>query len=79
MAPKNEASLAAIMVQNVGLPDWRLLGRNFPRIFRESRTNHWELMVPDFWTLITDTNAPFFGYFRRPSTGVEMAPKMRNS
>ena len=75
MDPKNEASLAAIRGQNVGIPDWRLVGRNFPRIFRKSWTNRWGLKVPDFRTLITDKNAPFFGDFRRPGTGVEMDPQ----
>ena len=75
MAPGNEASLAAIRGQNVGIPDWRLVGRNFPRIFRKSWTNHWELKVPDFRTLITAKNASFFGDFGRSGTGVEMAPK----
>ena len=31
MAPQNEASLAAIRGHNVGIPDWRLVGRNFPQ------------------------------------------------
>ena len=59
MAPENEASLAAIRGQNVGIPDWRLVGRNFPMIFRKSWTNHWEFTVPDSRALITARNASF--------------------
>ena len=53
----NEASLAAIRYQNEGRRDRRWMGRDFPRIFRKSRPDHWDLTVSDFWTLITDTNA----------------------
>ena len=48
MAPKNKASFSEIRAQNGGLPDWRLFGRNFPRIFRSSRADRWELNVPYF-------------------------------
>ena len=29
-----------------GLPDWWGIGQDFPRNFRKSRTNRWELTVP---------------------------------
>ena len=74
----NEESLAAIRVQNSGRQDWRI-GRNFPRIFRKSRTDHWELMAPDSRTLIAAKNASFFGDFRRAGIGVEMDPEMRHA
>ena len=63
------------MVQNVGLPYWRSVGRNFPGIFRKSWTNRWELKVPDFLTLISDKNASFPGHFGRTGIATEMAPK----
>ena len=77
--PENEASLSAIRAQNEGRPEWRWNVHNSPMIFRESWANHWELTVPDFRTLIAAKSASFFGHFRRPDTGVEMAPKMRHT
>ena len=64
MDPKNDASLAAIRGQNVGIPDRRWVGRNFPRISLKSWTDRWKLMVPYFRTLITAKNASFCGDFR---------------
>ena len=44
--------MAEIGVRKEGLPDWRRIGRDFPRIARKSRTNHWELMGPSSCALI---------------------------
>ena len=73
---ENEASLAAIRGQNVGLPDCWRVGRNFPRISLKSRTDRWELMAPDSRSLISARNASFFVDFWRSSIGVEMAPEI---
>ena len=56
---KNEASLAEIRVEIEGLLYWRRIARDFPRNFRESRTNRWELTGPSFWTLIAAKDIPF--------------------
>ena len=48
----------------MGRSDWWWIGRNFPRIFRKSWADRWELMVPVFRTLIADRDASFFGDFR---------------
>ena len=55
---KNEASLAAIMVQREGLPDWWRIGREFPTIFRKSRTDRWELTGIPSPPLIANTDTP---------------------
>ena len=57
MDPENEAYLAAIMAQKEGRPDWRWVGRDFPRVFRISRANHWGLTEPDYWALSAAKNA----------------------
>ena len=75
---ENEVSLAAIRAHKEGRPYWWWIGRDFPRISRISRTDRWELTAPYFPTLIAAKNASFFGDFRRPVIGVEMAPKMRH-
>ena len=75
---RNEASLAVISSQNMGLPDWRLLGLNIRRAPRKSRTTHWELKVPGFRILIADTNAFFVEIFGRPVLGAKGPRKMRH-
>ena len=75
----NEASLAEIMAPKYGRPDCWWVGRDFPRIARRSWANHWELTVPDFWTLIADRNASFLAILGDPVSGVAMAPEMGHS
>ena len=74
---ENEAFLAAIWDQYVGIPEWRSAGRNIPWFPLKSRPVHWELTVPDFRNLVEAKNATFSGDFRRPGTSVEMSPGMR--
>ena len=76
--PRNEASLAAIMVQKEGLHNWRWIGRAFRRTFRKSLAIRWELTVPDSRALIAAKNASFPGHLGRSDIGIEMAPKMRH-
>ena len=52
------------MFQNEGRQDWWRAGRDFPMIFQKSQTDHWELMVSDFWTVIAAKNASILGDFR---------------
>ena len=59
---ENEACLAAIRGQKGGLPDWWWVGRDFPRVSRKSRTNHWALTVPDYLGLIAAKNAAFWRF-----------------
>ena len=75
---ENEASLAAIRAQKEGLPDGRRAGRDFPRIFRKSWTNHWGLTVSYFWSLIKANHASFSGQFGWPGIGAGMDPAMRD-
>ena len=77
--PENEAPLAAIRGKKEGPADLRWVGRDFPRISRKSRTNRWELTLPDYWALIVAKNASFFGDFRRSCVGAEINPEMRHS
>ena len=46
-----------------GWSDWRWAGRDFARIARKSRTNHWELEGPSFWTIIAPNAIPLSGRF----------------
>ena len=57
------------MAQKEGLPEWWWVGRDFPRIFRELRTNRWELTAPDFWTIIAATNSSFLAILGDPVSG----------
>ena len=50
----NEASLAAIMAHKEGRPDWWRVGRDFPRISRESMANLRGLIIPYFRAIISD-------------------------
>ena len=58
--PENEAYLAAIRAQNAGLPNWRWVGRNSPRVSLQSWADRWELASPDVRALIEAKNASFF-------------------
>ena len=49
---KIEASLSEISSQTDGRPDFRRVGRYFPRIGRKFRTNRWELTAPSFSSII---------------------------
>ena len=79
MDPQNEAYTAAIRAQNEGLPDWSWGGRDFPRISRKSRTDHWELMAPDYLALITAGNASFFGDSGSAGNGAKWIRKTRHA
>ena len=75
---ENEESLSAIRGQKEGRPDWRWVGRDFPMIFRKSRTDRWELTVADYWAIIAAKNASFTGHFGRSGIGVGKAPEVRH-
>ena len=77
--PKIEASLAAISAQKEGRPGWRRAGRDFARIFRKSRTNHWELTAPSFWGIIEAKDGLFPGSFPGRYRGGRNVPKIEAS
>ena len=58
---ENGEFLFAIRAQKGSRPDWRWVGRNFPRISQKSRTDHWELTGPSFWDLIAAKSGLFPG------------------
>ena len=47
------------MAQIEDRPDWRMAGHDSPRISRKSRTSHWELTGPSFWTLMEAQDSLF--------------------
>ena len=60
-----------------------LEGSDRPGNMRDTHSLKWmanrrKLTVPDFWILISDAEASFFGHFTRSDIGMEMAPKMRH-
>ena len=57
--------LAALRAQKGGRPDWRQIGRDIPRISRETRISHWELAAPSFCGLIAAENSLFPRLIRR--------------
>ena len=54
------------MPQKDGRPDWWWVGRNFPRISRNSRTNPWELTGPSFCAVIAAKDGLLSGPFPVP-------------
>ena len=61
---QDEATLSEIRAQIEGRQAWWRIGRDFPMIARESRTNHWGLTGPSFCTIIEANDGPFSDQFQ---------------
>ena len=64
-----EESLAAIMAQKEGLPDWRWVVRDFPMIPRKSRTDNVEFKGALFLDPNRGFGYPIFGVISCPTPG----------
>ena len=66
---QTEEFLVAIRSREVGRPEWRRAGRDFPSVARESRTNYWRLTASSFWGLVEAKDSLFSavltGWFAR--------------